>query len=375
MGMGGEAPGPVMGCRPKRHMVVLSGWKLGLARAGLVVGSLLLPALAFEGVARVMGLAPPGHPHTEGPECTRLCSDPVLRFENNAGVHVREVYPQDDGSERVAEISIDERGLRGWSATPEKPAGMFRIACLGDSQTFGEGCSDDETWPAHLQERLDPGRDRIEVINFGVNAYDTEQEVRLLETRALAYDPDLVLLAYFVNDAAVRSTAHKGKPLDFGKPSKLHDFLTSDGWFHSLRQVSCLVDWWADRVERHESLEYFGSSRGVLYADDAAGWLACRRELRRAQALLRKSNLPFVVVLYPYMFRSGDNLGSHDSYATVKTFLDRSKIRYVDVEDAYAGMDVERFQVHPRDVHTNGAGNRIAADAIGTFLVQDGLVP
>jgi hypothetical protein len=38
-------------------------------------------------------------------------------------------------------------------------------------------------------------------------------------------------------------------------------------------------------------------------------------------------------------------------------------------------MDVERFQVHPRDVHTNGAGNRIAADAIGSFLVQDGLVP
>ena len=356
-------------------MAALSGWKLACARVGLSVGTLLLIALMSEGVARVMGLSPPGQPHIEGPPFIRPCTDPVLRFENNAGAHIREIYPLADGSEQIAEISIDENGLRGGPATLEKPEGVFRIVCLGDSQTFGAGISDDETWPAHLQECLDPDRSRIEVLNFGVNAYDTEQEVQMLETRALAYDPDLVLLAFFVNDAAVRSTQGTGKPLDFGKQSKLHEFLAGDGWFHTVRDMSCLVDWWADRLERQEGLEYFGKSRAVLYSDDAAGWLACRRQLRRAQILLKKHDLPFVVILYPFMFRSGGRLATHDAYVTVKAYLDHTGIRHFDVEDAYAGMDVEPFKVHPRNAHTNGAGNRIAANAIGGLLKKDGLVP
>jgi lysophospholipase L1-like esterase len=38
------------------------------------------------------------------------------------------------------------------------------------------------------------------VLNFGVSGYNTQQEVEMLKAKGLRYDPDLVILAYCLND-------------------------------------------------------------------------------------------------------------------------------------------------------------------------------
>lgn len=344
-------------------------------KSALVVGSLLVSALLVEATARVLGLASVPNFRTEGDPLLRPCNDPVLRFENNAGSRSRQVYPLEGGAERVAEFTIDEHGLRGGCLSREKPPGMFRIACLGDSQTFGDGVGDDETWPHHLQQVLDPGRRCVEVLNFGVNAYETEQQVHLLETRVLGFEPDLVLLAYFVNDANVRSRAGSARPLPVPRPSGLHAVLTGKGWFASLRSVSRFLDWSADRIVRREGLEYFGKSRDVLYAEDAPGWQVAREQLSRARDLLERRDIPFVVVLYPFMHRSGEHLATHEAYGIVAAFLEHEGIRSLDLEPAYAGQDMDEMRAHPRNAHSSGAAHLIAAGAIAESLRMGGLVP
>jgi len=62
------------------------------------------------------------------------------------------------------------------------------------------------------------GSPRVEVLNFGTDGYGTLREARLLETRASRFDPDLVIVAYCLNDPA-NSDTPTGWFLDGKRPA------------------------------------------------------------------------------------------------------------------------------------------------------------
>ncbi|HJN72872.1 MAG TPA: hypothetical protein QGF58_02960 [Myxococcota bacterium] len=64
------------------------------------------------------------------------------------------------------------RGLRECTDAPAE--GVFRIACLGDSVTFGWGVEDHEAWPALVEQRLRDRGVNAEVLNVGVPAQRVE---------------------------------------------------------------------------------------------------------------------------------------------------------------------------------------------------------
>jgi hypothetical protein len=97
-------------------------------------------------------------------------------------------------------VAISEAGLRDREHLLDKPDDAYRIALLGDEQSEAMQVPLERTWWAQLEPRLEqcgfaPGK-RVEVINFGVTGYGTAQEYALLETRAMRYRPDLVLLQF-----------------------------------------------------------------------------------------------------------------------------------------------------------------------------------
>lgn len=98
-------------------------------------------------------------------------------------------------------LNTDSHGLRGAREVPfEKTPGTLRIAIFGDSFTFGEEVSDDETF-AYQLERLLPG---VEVLNFGVHGYGHDQELLYLREALPRYRPDIVLVGH-VNDDSIRN--------------------------------------------------------------------------------------------------------------------------------------------------------------------------
>ncbi len=100
------------------------------------------------------------------------------------------------------ERRINAAGFRGPERPLAKPANTTRIACLGDSVTFGWSQLESETYPFVLQDLLDRAglERRFEVFDFGVPGYTTHQARRLLESDVLAYQPDVVTLLFGWND-------------------------------------------------------------------------------------------------------------------------------------------------------------------------------
>jgi len=90
-------------------------------------------------------------------------------------------------------LNSNDRGLRGNREYPYKRISSFsRIVVLGDSFTFGEEVSDEETFCSYLSERLG----QTEVLNLGVHGYGHDQMLLYLEEEGLKYRPDLVILGF-----------------------------------------------------------------------------------------------------------------------------------------------------------------------------------
>ena len=81
-----------------------------------------------------------------------------------------------------------------------KASGTFRILVLGDSVTFGHGAVHD--YPSLLEPLLKQWRPEVDwqVWNLGVPGYNTGQELAQLLELGPAYQPDLVVVGFFIND-------------------------------------------------------------------------------------------------------------------------------------------------------------------------------
>jgi hypothetical protein len=78
----------------------------------------------------------------------------------------------------------------------------FRILVLGDSVTFGHGAVYETTYPYLLESQLRQWKPEIDwqVWNLGVPGYNSAQELAYLNEVGPSFQPDLVIVGFFVND-------------------------------------------------------------------------------------------------------------------------------------------------------------------------------
>jgi hypothetical protein len=94
-------------------------------------------------------------------------------------------------------VNINEHGFRGSEITQTKNENIFRIFLVGGSETYGMfSTSDKTTFQGYLQQKLDTldTEYEIEVINAGVNAYDSFDSAYQIKTKLIDYDPDLLIV-------------------------------------------------------------------------------------------------------------------------------------------------------------------------------------
>jgi len=97
-------------------------------------------------------------------------------------------------------VQVNSAGQRDREHALQKPAGVYRIAVLGDAYAEAMQVPMESTYWAQLPGLLgscgfQQGK-RIEVLNFGVRDYGTAQIYLTLERTAIRYAPDLVLLQF-----------------------------------------------------------------------------------------------------------------------------------------------------------------------------------
>lgn len=88
-------------------------------------------------------------------------------------------------------VTINSQSMRDREYGLKKPAGVKRIAMLGDSFVFGWGVENKEIFTEILEDRY---LKNVEALNFGVSGYDARQEVERLKEEGLKFGPDVAFL-------------------------------------------------------------------------------------------------------------------------------------------------------------------------------------
>lgn len=98
-------------------------------------------------------------------------------------------------------VTINSLGLRDREIPYEKAPNTRRILMLGDSTTAAMQVELEDTFVKQLETDLNDNDGNWEVINAGVNAYGTDNELLFYRLEGEKYDPDIVILdMYLAND-------------------------------------------------------------------------------------------------------------------------------------------------------------------------------
>jgi lysophospholipase L1-like esterase len=283
-------------------------------------------------------------------------------------------------------IKINSLGFRGDEFSRAKPAGTFRIVCLGASTTFSaEASSNDAVWTHRLQEKLRkeyPGR-QIEVINAAVGGYVADDNLRNLRHRVMPLDPDLVIY-YEANNEIVRDT----RELAIREGLIGADGNRQPAWSLALSKVSLLFDLAyknlailarsrADSARRLDRVPADLPTRFVGVLDQMRQELTARNiplvlstfivKYRRDQARATQiANADVAFYYMPWMSIDG-MLDAMDVYnAAVLDYGKRTGVPVVD-DRATISPDDEHFT---DCMHLSDKGNEAMADRFARFVTN-----
>jgi len=151
-----------------------------------------------------------------------LGSDQLLRPDSVLGVRfIPSKYGLSQGTCYRTDVTINSQGWRSPEFSVEKPAGTYRVLVLGDSFMAAVQVGDQETFSRVLEQRLNAanlGR-RVEVINFGVPSWGSDQQYLALREYGLRLKPDLVVVAFYAqNDVAEDDLQLRSSTSTYPKP-------------------------------------------------------------------------------------------------------------------------------------------------------------
>lgn len=263
---------------------------------------------------------------------------------------------------------INKAGFRGPVFPREKNAGVFRIACIGDSHSFGLGVyNEHRIYPALLQKRLAKSR-AVEVLNFGVPGYNTWQEFVQLQNIVLKYHPDCVILGFVFNDSDgnIRMQTADGQQQTEG-PVTLS--LTS------LLKQSYLVMAIKKAVENVALALFDYHPNYIDMKIHSKRWQEMKSKLLEMSGLLQAERIPLLIVVFPMTYQLSKPESKSAAQQDLLGFLQQNKIEFIDLFPHFRRFLLENnFDYHKltvkgiRDSHPAAAGHEIVATQIVNYF-------
>jgi lysophospholipase L1-like esterase len=320
-----------------------------------VVGTGLLAGLLIaEAVVRMLHLAPDVGFVEVGRY--RLSADPRLGYEMVP--HRARPGPALDQYHFTSRSN--SLGFRDREHPLRKRPGTYRILVLGDSIAEGMLVEDDRSiFPVVLEERLRTRGVAAEVLNFSVTGYNTMQEVETLKHRGLDYDPDLVLLAYCLNDT---------ERVDGGLMQALEERERSSG--RHLLNAARLNPWLArSALYRLVRTRVFPPAP-ALAADDRLDRDTVAEELDELAYLARAHRFEVLVAIFP-RFDSLVPYPFGDQHAVIRRLASEHGFAWVDLLHAFQRCALaDREPVAVDTVHPSVSGHACAAAAIDEAIAR-----
>lgn len=320
-------------------------------RFGLVIAATVVAVVAAEIAVRIFGLAPGINPLSlSSPNGTFVSSDnPLLK------------YVPKPGSPGISSYGIRDRELQ-----LAKPPGTFRIVVVGDSVAYGycndhESIEPDRTFPKQLERILNQerwaGSKSIEVINLGVSGYDTSEEAEFLRQKGLPLGPDLVLIAYCLNDAMDASY-------------ELYVFRRKPGWTEFDRNT--FTPTVGSRLFQHSHLfrVVWQRWRVLFPPPDVAGEKRVESALDEIVGMSRQDEFAVGMAIFP-MFENFERYARAGRHRWAREQAEQRSFFVVDLLPVFrsaSGADTHRFQGRCNREHPDEEGHALAARAIADYL-------
>lgn len=300
--------------------------------------------------------------------------DELLGWRHTPGASGRFSYADFD-----VDVRLNADGHRDADHSFERTPGKHRALLLGDSFGWGYGVEQDEIFA----ERIDARRPDWEIVNTSVSGYGTDQQYLYYRDRGHRYAPDLVILLFSGNDvenAAHASQYWHNKPL-FQRGSKgleltnvpvppptptqdVANWVGRNTWF--LRMASRATAAWVASVRAGPSPAPppplpNAESDSPTRADSLSG-----KEMRIVEILealdsaARRDGARLVVVSLPGL----EGIFEHGDFRALG-------ITHLSLSGVFQDSDEPVTFEH--DPHWTAAGHRIVAEAVESFLLDQGL--
>ncbi len=284
-------------------------------------------------------------------------------------------------------FKINSHGFRGREVQFAKDHGVVRIACVGDSYTFGPGVETKNTWverlQVHLGEQMRPTQ--VETLNFGVEAYGSSNELGLLRSKVLRFDPDLVILAHLVNDNLydfIRIV--RGNMVFYFEEDPDGRIPLPSAYKEAAYRYSLLYrlasTWYLDLFHKQIRTEQMKTVRGHFLAGDPG-----KTEQPKTQSgpvdvesivemhrLCEAHSTRMVIVDFPVTQNKIVRHRGKKAKAVsdqLQALAEARKIPYIDLFPVLRGLDGASLRIAPHDHHPNAELQELYAAAIARQLL------
>ena len=262
-------------------------------------------------------------------------------------------------------LDHNSQGFYGPEFSIEKPAGKFRIVCLGDSCThFGP-----ETYPDMLRailEKKAPGK--FEVINAGVIGYTSFQGRRLWETKVSDWSPDLVTVYFGWNDHWL-SIGLEDKEQIASEPSTAMRWLGSSRVFQFARWLKSGTGTRSSRM-RVELPDY----------KDNLTTIQSQCKSKAVKTIFLTAPHAFNLGIPPYLLTSGeianpdDLIPLHNQYnAAVREVAKATQSTLLDTAQEMESMNKQELFIEDH-IHLSESGRAYVANRLMETLEQQGIL-
>jgi hypothetical protein len=257
-------------------------------------------------------------------------------------------------------VKLNNEGMRDYNFTIEKGE-KKRIAVIGDSFTFGAGVKNASEIYSKVLERKLQSEGEWEVYTFAVPGYNAREEYIMLKEKALKYNPDMIIIGFFVNDLA--NVDEKTKDLSSGVNWRLplvgywlrgvsYTYYFLETKFNRLMENIGVKDRWIDSID-----------------------IAYRSEINRKHTKEIYKNIsiaagetPIGIVVFPLVTSYYDDYSNYTKFTIAHDFAkevaEENDWEYLDLLPYYKEYRSEDIIVNPYDAHPNELGHRIAGEAI-----------
>lgn len=287
----------------------------------------------------------------------------TLILEATATLIQRTRPPKDGYSPVRGRWSREPRNTLGYRDTEHqraRPGGVRRIVFIGDSFTHGVGIQFDDTYGKRVERALALRHGGVwESIVLAVPGIGAEQEAAIVETEALGFEPDILVLGYVLNDAEEADAAERRRAVAWVQAEEAKR--SPPPW-----RRSALLSLIADRLEAARQNRLRIENHLALYREDAPGFKKARDAIGRIAQRCRERGVQFIGVVFPLFANPLDSdYPFEEIHRKVGEIFRASGAEVVDLLPYYRGMDWRLLVVEgERDEHPSELAHRIASQAL-----------